>query len=168
MTRNPLPSAAQLRALFRYDSSRGLLIWRERAQGPAHFNTRFAGQAAGSLHYGYLCVGVKGWGILRVHRVIWKMVYGEEPEVVDHKDGNRANNRLHNLRAATWSENALNRRRGRGGPYRGVTRTGDKFMACITVDRRRIYLGRFADPAAAYAAYVRAAKQHHADFARLD
>lgn len=166
MIRKPLPSAAELRALFRYDPSRGLLFWRARAS--AYFNARFAGRAAGSLHYGFLCVGVKGWGILRVHRVIWKMMHDEEPEVVDHIDGNRANNRLRNLRAATCAQNNVNRRRSRGGPWRGVTRDHGRFVARIGSEGRRIHLGRFADPRDAHRAYRQAAERLYGAFARLD
>lgn len=43
------------------------------------------------------------------HRVIWKLVTGQEPPTVDHKNRKRADNRLVNLRGASCLENANNR-----------------------------------------------------------
>jgi hypothetical protein len=44
-----------------------------------------------------------------VHRIAYFLHTGEQPEEVDHEDGNRANNRASNLRPATSSGNNRNR-----------------------------------------------------------
>lgn len=45
-----------------------------------------------------------------VHRVIWAMHYGEWPKgQIDHKNGNRSDNRISNLRDCTPSQNQANR-----------------------------------------------------------
>ena len=46
---------------------------------------------------------------LCVHRLIYKMFTGEEPETVDHYDGNSHNNKIENLRPATHQQNTLNK-----------------------------------------------------------
>lgn len=67
-----------------------------------------AGQAAGNPHNaGYLRVRVDGQYIL-VHRVVYAVVYGELPDEVDHKDGDRTNNRPGNLRKASRAEQMRN------------------------------------------------------------
>lgn len=45
-----------------------------------------------------------------LHRVIYKLHTGEEPETVDHIDGNTHNNKIENLRSATQSEQLQNRK----------------------------------------------------------
>ena len=57
----------------------------------------------------YKQVGYKG-EVYRVHRVIWKMLYNEEPDEIDHIDGNGLNNKLSNLRSATREINNKNLR----------------------------------------------------------
>lgn len=48
---------------------------------------------------------------LYVHRVLWVLTYGDIPDgyMVDHIDGDKANNELSNLRLATNSQNLMNR-----------------------------------------------------------
>jgi hypothetical protein len=45
-----------------------------------------------------------------LHRVIYKLKTGEEPETVDHIDGNTHNNKIENLRSATQSQQLQNRK----------------------------------------------------------
>lgn len=43
-----------------------------------------------------------------LHRIIWKMVYGEEPDTIDHINGDPSDNRLVNLRSVPQGDNARN------------------------------------------------------------
>jgi hypothetical protein len=69
---------------------------------------------------------------------------GEFPDVIDHKDGNRLNNKWSNLRSVTLKENAQNVRPSKNSssgvvgvsPYNGT-----KWRAWITVDYKHIHLG---------------------------
>jgi hypothetical protein len=97
------------------------------------------------------------------------LVNGEWPAGgLDHKDGNRANNAISNLRLASDSQNQANRKgnRSRGLP-KGVTRhrTG-KYQAAIKVGGKAIHLGLHATAERAHAAYVAAARKHYGEFAR--
>jgi hypothetical protein len=124
MKRRPLPSAEFLRECFRLEPETGKLYWRVRpvhhfrsssfrsAQSTANnWNTIWAGQEAlRTDSRGYLC-GALDRKRVYAHRVIFKMLYGFEPNVIDHIDGDRANNRPSNLRDTSHAENCRNQRR---------------------------------------------------------
>lgn len=63
----------------------------------------------GSLRNGYVRVNLI-YGHFSKHRLIWETFNGTIPEnmVIDHIDGNRANNALNNLRLVSQSENMYN------------------------------------------------------------
>jgi hypothetical protein len=104
-----------------------------------------------------------------MHRVILDAPKGVQ---VDHIDGDRLNNTRENLRLATLKEN----RRNNGAyvcnksGYKGVTwhKKAGKWVAGITVDNKRVYLGLHSDPRDAARAYNEAAKVHFGEFAKLN
>jgi hypothetical protein len=76
------------------------------------------GDKAGSLHKdGYLQIGIDGKYFM-AHRLVWFVTYGKFPDgVIDHIDGDPANNQIHNLRDVTHKVNHQNRKkRGRDDP----------------------------------------------------
>lgn len=87
----------------------------------------------------------------KLHRLIWQAAHGDCPRILDHINGNRLDNRLCNLRAATASLNSRNRQSG------GVRRKDGMWDASITVDFRGYHLGRFPtqEEATRYYAYVK-------------
>ena len=108
----------------------------------------------------------------RVHRVAWLMMYGKwPPELLDHVNGNRTDNRLVNLREATRAEN--NRNRGMSGNntsgFKGVTYNKDrnKWQAKIWRNNKAIHLGRYPSAQGAFAAYCKASREYHGEFRRL-
>ena len=106
----------------------------------------------------------------RLHRIIFMMHHGYLPKYIDHIDGNPANNRIDNLRAATSSQNNLNRgkhKRNTSG-YKGVTwvATQSRYSARIAIGNKRLFLGYFDDPKEAHEAYCNAAKEHEPKFVR--
>jgi hypothetical protein len=58
---------------------------------------------------GYMAVNIDKQCI-PVHRLIWVMQHGVFPELIDHIDGDRQNNRIENLRQADRFGNAQNKR----------------------------------------------------------
>jgi hypothetical protein len=99
------------------------------------------------------------------------MLYGEEPPVVDHMDGDPTNDRLSNLRAATHVQNARNKRAINRTGLKGVGFRGDgkrekPWIARIHVNGRQIALGYFRTKEEAHAAYMKAANDHFGQFAR--
>jgi hypothetical protein len=95
----PLPEQDTLVAMLRYEPETGLIYYKH---GRRAFTTKTAagyyqGRISGVLYY--------------AHRIIWKMVEGDEPPQIDHIDGDRGNNRFSNLRRSSASENSKNMRR---------------------------------------------------------
>lgn len=118
MAKLPLPRAALLRNLLRYDPETGLLFWREREAtsfngNPAGWNASNAGRPAFETKdgYGYKRGQVCGAQI-RAHRVIWAIVTGEWPNgQIDHINGQRLDNRWANLREVSTRQNSRNKKR---------------------------------------------------------
>ncbi len=101
---------------------------------------------------------------VRLHRLI---VRGA-PEV-DHKDGDGLNNRRHNLRAATRANNAANvgRYRTNTSGIKGVSfcEARGKWLAQISVDGKRINLGRYDSKDEAATVYAQAEREYKGEFA---
>jgi hypothetical protein len=96
---------------------------------------------------------------------------GKWPAVeVDHKDVNGLNDAWANLRLATHGENSRNTklRRHSGSGLKCVyyEKSRKKWLAYITINKKRVVIGRFDCPAAASFAYQIAANKYHGEFAR--
>ena len=154
----PLPSQEELLASFTYDPLTGALV------------RKLTGNTIKSVDgKGYFMLQYKGVAF-KSHRIIWKMYYGYDPDQVDHINGDRADNRLVNLRIATHGENCQNskvRKHSHTG-LKGVgydSRRG-LWRARINVEGKKNWLGYFNSPEEAHAAYCKAAKELHGDFFR--
>lgn len=141
-TLKPLPPSDELKRLFAYDPETGALTWRVQ-RGKAR-----VGKQAGNLtDDGYLRLGLEG-SYYFIHRIIWKMVTGQEPpELIDHEDTNKSNNKWTNLRPATEAENNRNRgmdKRNVSG-VKGVTWNSfyRQWQAVVVVDKKHVDFGRF-------------------------
>lgn len=172
-----LPSADYLHECFEYDPDSGVLTWKTRpihhfphAQAQSDWNKRFAGQEAGSSDGEYIRIGINN-SRYRAHRVIWMMLTGKWPKYIDHKNRNGCDNRLSNLREATFPENRWNsnQRRVRDLP-RGVYRNyrGGRFGARAVVKGKEIYLGSFDTPEEAHAVWCAAVREERGEFFRAD
>jgi hypothetical protein len=180
MAIRPLPPVEFLRECFHYAPDTGQLIWKHRpehhfpsAAAAKGWNTQKAGAIAGEApnHDGYIRLDFRRGDQrvrTRVHRVVWKMHHGDEPEMLDHKNGDPADNRVENLRPATPSENGRNHT-GRLSAERhlpkGVVAVGrGRFRALGYRNGERAYLGIHDTPAAAHAAYCAWAAIAHGEF----
>ena len=101
-----------------------------------------------------------------MHR--WIVFGGKKGSGVDHRDGDKLNNRRGNLRKATQSQNSKNTLLAKNNTsgFKGVSKAaGGRWRARITVERKEIRLGVFDTKADAAAAYDAAALQLHGEFA---
>ena len=98
-----LPPVERLREVFTIDSE-GRLYWRETA---CH---AVAGKEITTKSVsGYLQVGLDR-KTYRVHRIVWALVYGEDPKefLIDHINGDKTDNCPSNLRLCSDEQNQLN------------------------------------------------------------
>ena len=151
-----LPPQAELLSLFDYHN--GILIAKS---GPKK------GMRTGhATSKGYRKVRVFGTPRFE-HRVIWKLIHGNDPDVIDHINGDRGDNRVENLRSVSISQNARFARRHRGASnYKGVyAARGGRWGARIKADRKTVHLGTYDCEVIAAFAYDLAARKLHHEFA---
>ena len=142
-------------SVIRYDADTGKLFWKHRdanlfpdEKSYKKWNGRFGGKEAFTAYKDGYKHGSIFYKYLKAHRVIWLLVYGEWPNgEIDHIDGNRENNRIHNLRVVTSSENARNRKvqsnNKSGVPGVGWRNDTNKWYARIKILGEYTYLGNF-------------------------
>lgn len=140
-----------------YDPVTGMFTTKERAR--AEFSTKAlwqrcknkAGRPVGCAnHGGYVKIHIDGI-YYSAHRLAWLWVYGEMPSYpefeIDHINGDRADNRIVNLRKVTKSENQRNgaRRRNNRSGVTGVNwvRSKRRWIARIWDGPHHRYLGAF-------------------------
>ena len=104
------------------------------------------------------------------HRLAWFYVYGAWPEdELDHRDQDRYNNRLDNLRPATRHYNSLNQgiRSDNKSGYKGVVwlKQKKRWRASATLNGTTHYLGTYRSARDAGAAYKAFVLEHHGEFA---
>lgn len=116
--RRPLPSAEYLRECLAVDLDTGALCWLKRPRH--HFASDGACKCWNSQHAGkpaFTAISPRGYfhgavdnRIYFAHRIVWKIITGDEPGEIDHIDGNPQNNAPANLRIVTRRQNARNAR----------------------------------------------------------
>ena len=125
------------------------------------------GDIAGGLTKGYITLSVDGV-IYSGHNLAWFYTYNVWPVCeLDHKDRNRANNAILNLREATHSQNGSNApiRKTNICGFKGVTKCGSKFKSAIMVERKRYHIGVFNTAKEAAHAYDLNAIERFGEFA---
>ena len=156
----------QLHELFKYDDG---LVWIKVTK----HNSHLLGEIAGSLHTisGYYRVRINGM-LHRLHRLVWIYHYGDIPNgmFVDHIDGDKSNNRIENLRLATYSQNQHNRKicstntSGVKGVY--WDKSKKKWRGRIEDMGKKLHVGYFHTIEEAETAMIIARNNLHGDFAR--
>ena len=143
----------RLRELFKYEN--GLLIRIVKTSN----NTKVGDVVGTSTDTaGYAIVTIDG-AIQKVHRMIWIYHNGaiEDKYIIDHKDRNKSNNKIENLRKVTKQENSFNSN-AKGYYYHKKLK---KWRAMIGIDGVRKSLGCFETEAEAKVAYQNAKKELH-------
>lgn len=148
--------------LFNYDN--GKLLWKKTTSNRAK-----VGSEAGSIQgRGYLAVGVNGTRY-PVHKLIYLFHHGHMPEVVDHIDGNRLNNKIENLRGCTKAQNNMNTgsRKHNTSGCKNVfwVKSLSKWRVKVTAGKKQKYFGVYDDKELAELIAIEARNKHHGQFA---
>jgi hypothetical protein len=99
-------NAEQLRVLIEYSPETGEFVWKV---SPGK-NTPIGSVAGSITSKGYRVIKILGRR-LPAARLAWLYVHGEwPPELMDHRNGVRDDDRIANLRPCTNSENGQNRK----------------------------------------------------------
>ncbi len=177
-------NAEDIRRLLSYEPLTGELTWRQRTpdmfvpgkrtadQICNMWNGKHAGKQAGTASLiGYRYVHIENV-FHKEHRLIWLHVMGDWPiSDIDHIDGDKSNNAIHNLRLASRSQNCANTkiRKDNGCGFKGVSYHSQlrKYQARIQINGRSMSLGCFETPEQAHEAYVKAARSYFGAFARF-
>lgn len=153
-----------LRDKLSYDQETGHLIWNHTTQWTKK------GQVAGTICLGYVKISINKV-IIPAHRIVWAMQHGRWPfGEIDHINGNRADNRIENLREVTHQQNCMNRVKAQNNKsgYKGVSwhKTAQKWQSHLSIGGKSIYLGLFETPEKAFEVYNEAAQMAYGMFLR--
>jgi len=143
----------EVRDLLDYEPSTGVFRWRVPPGGRGRM-----GAIAGTRDSeGYTIIRYKGRGY-KAHRLAWLHVYGNLPEgVIDHVNGDKADNRIANLRDVDAYVNAQNvtraNKNGRSG-LRWVSWFSQyqKWKAAFVFRKKHYFVGHFDCKQEAYEA----------------
>jgi len=129
------------------------------------------GKKAGTLvTSGYLRVRIRELGkSFLVHRVIFFMHHGYFPEFVDHINCDKLDNRIENLRAATKSQNLMNKEFGKNNKtgFKNVYKSKRRKHWCVAISFNKIrkYIGTFDNLELAELVAIEAREKFHGAFA---
>jgi HNH endonuclease/AP2 domain len=146
-----------------FDYQDGKLIWKKSKK------TDVVGKVAGAVGgRGYVDIKING-KIHKAHRLIYILHHGHAPEMIDHRDCDKTNNRIENLRPATVSQNVCNREAPANSTsgIKGVRfhQRDKKWIAYAKINGKQKHLGTFESVDAAAIAATAARKELHGEYA---
>ena len=153
----------KLHELFEYRD--GKLFWKVDRRA-----VKCKGKEAGTIHNGYRNLHSNSiGGHMSAHRAIWVMHHGDLPEVIDHINGDKLDNRIENLRAATRSQNVhniamlpSNQSGVKNVSWRNDTK---KWRVTLAVDGKKMSFGHYDDLELAELVAHEARCKYHGEFA---
>ena len=155
-------TAEQLQTMLNYDVVTGEFIWKIQPSRAVKI-----GDIAGCTEkrIGYITIGITK-RIYKAHRLAWLYVHGEWPRgLIDHINGNKADNRIANLRDVFADGNSQNvrkpNRRNKSG-FMGVIWYQNKWRASMSVNGKSKWLGDYSTPEEAHQVYLAAKRKYHA------
>ena len=153
----------QSEALALFDYQDGKLYWRVKPSRGV-----YAGDEVGYIHP----AGHRRFMYKRkaysVHRIIWLMHYGNIPIEIDHKDTNKLNNKIENLRAANKkNQQNVGFRKDNTSKAKNVYwhKPTMRWSVIVTANKQRHNIGYFNDFELADLVATEARNKYHKEFA---
>lgn len=154
-------SLSFLRSVLSYEPETGLFRWLINESGAK------VGTVAGNVKSnGYFVVGLRG-AKYQQHRLAWFYHYGVWPiGTIDHRDCDRANNRMANLRDVSQAVNMQNQRKATSRSKSGVlgvywSEKHQGFMAALGINKKKKRRGPYKTQERAAAVYLDLKRTHH-------
>lgn len=146
-----------------YNPDTGIFMWIKTKKGVKQINTPIT---CLSNKDGYIRIGYNR-KYYQAHRLAWWFITGLYPPnnlQIDHKDGNKLNNRATNLRLVTPLENQRNKKAHRNGKTNCVYKIAYKhttsWRARGKLNKKDIHLGNFKTKKEAVEAVKKFDKEH--------
>jgi len=159
-------SQDELKRRVSYSPETGVFIWRVKPRRALPPGTR-----AG-------CVGRKALRYIQLdgvsyaeHRLAFIWMTGTAPPLVDHINRDPGDNRWHNLRAATVSQNGFNRKRNdrsTTGVKNVYPMPSGRYKVVVTANHKQHYGGLYRDIQSAREAAATLRKDLHGEYARAE
>lgn len=145
-----------------FDYKDGNLYWK---------SDRVANKVAGSIAghkdpKGYVII-VLNKIKYRAHRLIYIMFNGYTNHLIDHINGNKSDNRIENLRAATYSENLKNAKisKSNSSGLKNVSNYKGRWRVRLMIEGKGKVIGSFDDLELAGLVASMAREKYHGKFA---
>lgn len=154
--------STRLREVLDYCPQTGVFTWRQQVRKTVSIGS----VATANGGNGYLRIRV-GRRVFQAHRLAWLYVHGVWPaHVIDHINGDRADNRIDNLRDVTPQVNIQNQRSPIRSSSSGLLgackdKQSGKWRSQITIEGVTQYLGLFDTAQQAHEAYLSVKRQVH-------
>ena len=157
----------ELKDVYAYNPETGIFTWK------INKTRARAGASTGCPNRGGYLRTVYEGVTYSVARLAWFLYYNEWPKNdLDHINGNRIDNSLKNLRLATRQQNMANKKyhKNSSSNFKGVywRKSIKKWVASISLNKERFYLGAFNDEIEAARAYDLKAKELFGEYAKLN
>jgi hypothetical protein len=154
-----------IREYFEYRD--GKVFWRKVKGSRGVVGKRFGCREPNGYQHGVL-----NGKTYREHQLVWALVYGYIPRLLDHIDGDTGNNKVENLREVSHSQNMMNAtlRKDNKTGCKGViwSKEKNKYRVEIRSNNVKRHLGYFEDLELACLVASEARDLYHGKHARFN
>jgi hypothetical protein len=153
-----------IKSILDYNKDTGIFTWKVNKSKRSKI-----GSVAGWSDNGYIKIEIDGKAY-KAHRLAWLYVYGDIPEmIIDHANNNRSDNRIENLREATYQENSENYKTPKTNKS-GVKNVSwykqlNKWVVSMSIKGKKKTIGYFDDLEFAELVAIEARDKYRMEFA---